>query len=68
MLTLLAEGTATNFTTFISNLGDLVEGIVGVWTSIIAQIIEANNYILIIPVMVYLFVVATASLRSFYKG
>lgn len=68
MLHLLAEADPTSFTEFISNLGQLVTGIVDVWSSIIAQIVDSANYILIIPVMVYLFVVATASLRSFYKG
>lgn len=68
MLSLIAAVTSYNFTTFISAFQELVTGIIGSWTTIIATILDTANFILVIPIMVYVFVVATASLRSFYKG
>lgn len=55
-----AEG-MTAFTTFITTI---MTG----WGSIIGVILNAANWIMILPVFAYIFVVATSSLRSMYKG
>lgn len=58
-----------DITTFTTNFVNLIkDGILAVWGDLIQIILNQANFILILPVMVYLFVVATASLRSFYKG
>lgn len=46
----------------------LVQGIVDCWTTIIGIILTSANWILLLPVLVYVFVVCTSSLRAFYKG
>lgn len=52
----------------LSQFGSLVTALMSAWQSIITKIVTAGNWILILPVFAYIFVVATASLRSFYKG
>lgn len=70
MLTLyLAEATQWTITTFMTQFVNFIkDGILAVWAELIQIILSDANFILILPVFVYLFVVATASLRSFYKG
>lgn len=68
MLSLIAAATPLDFTAFMTQFAAFISGIVGAWTTVIATILDSANFILVIPIMVYVFVVATASLRSFYKG
>lgn len=70
MLTLyLAEATQWTISTFMTQFVNFIkDGILAVWAELIQIILSDANFILILPVFVYLFVVATASLRSFYKG
>lgn len=49
------------FLTFITN-------IMTAWGKVITVILTAGNWILILPVFAYVFVIATSSLRSMYKG
>ena len=56
----LSEGLAA-FTKFI-------ETILSGWASVIDMVVAADNWILILPVFTYIFVVLTSSLRSMYKG
>lgn len=51
----------TEFLTFITNL-------MTAWGKVITVILTAGNWILILPVFAYVFVIATSSLRSMYKG
>lgn len=48
--------------------GSFVSALMAAWQEVISMIVTAGNWILILPVFAYIFVVATASLRSFYKG
>lgn len=65
----LAEATQWTITTFMTQFVNFIkDGILAVWAELIQIILSDANFILILPVFVYLFVVATASLRSFYKG
>lgn len=57
-----------SFTDGMTAFGQFISGIMSAWTSVITQIVTAANWILILPVFTYIFVVATSSLRSFYKG
>ena len=67
-LATLAAATPYNLTSFLSAFQELVTAIVGAWGSVLGVILDTANFIMIIPVMVYIFVVVTSSLRSFYKG
>lgn len=65
----LAEATQWTISTFMTQFVNFIkDGILAVWAELIQIILSDANFILILPVFVYLFVVATASLRSFYKG
>lgn len=64
----VAEAAQYTFTTFMQAFSQFISGIVGAWGTVIQTILNDANFILVIPIMVYVFVVATASLRSFYKG
>lgn len=66
--TAVTGGTAMDLSTGLSNFGSFVSALMSAWSSVIAKIVDAGNWILILPVFAYIFVVATASLRSFYKG
>lgn len=68
MFALLAAATPYDLTSFLAAFQQLVSGIVTAWGSVLAVILDTANFIMIIPVMVYIFVVVTSSLRSFYKG
>lgn len=68
MFALLAAATPYTLTTFIAAFQELVSGIITAWGSVLSVILDTANFIMIIPVMVYIFVVVTSSLRSFYKG
>lgn len=57
-----------SFSDGMTAFGQFITGIMDAWTSVITQIVTAANWILILPVFAYIFVVATSSLRSFYKG
>lgn len=48
--------------------GNFVTSLMSAWQEVIEMIVNEGNWILILPVFAYIFVVATASLRSFYKG
>lgn len=48
--------------------GNFITGIMSAWGQVITMIVTEANWILILPVFAYIFVVATSSLRSFYKG
>ena len=49
---------------FTSFLLSLLQG----WQYVINMIVNEGNWILILPVFTYIFVVITSSLRSMYKG
>lgn len=59
--TLDLAGGLEAFTTFVSS-------IISAWTTIISTIVTSANWILLLPILTYIFVVCTSSLRSFYKG
>lgn len=64
----LAEAVQYTFPTFMADFITFVQKIIGGWTEVITAILDQANFILVLPIFVYVFVVATASLRSFYKG
>ena len=64
----MLEAVQYTFTTFMADFITFVQKIIGGWTEVITAILDQANFILVIPIFVYVFVVATASLRSFYKG
>lgn len=71
LLTLLHLGEATpwTFDNFLTSFVQLVTKITtGAWGAVLSVVLDQANFIMIIPVMVYIFVTATASLQSFYKG
>ncbi len=57
-----------DFSTGMGNFGTFVEEIISGWVSVVFAILEPSMWILMLPIFTYIFVVATASLRSFYKG
>lgn len=64
----IVAGQAMDFSDGLAEFGKLVTALMSAWQSVISKIVTAGNWILILPVFAYIFVVATASLRSFYKG
>lgn len=65
-----AESTSApiSFADGMSNFGSFVGGIIAAWVTVVFAILTPEMWILMLPVYAYIFVVATASLRSFYKG
>lgn len=57
-----------SFSSGLLNFSKYVSSLVSSWGSVIIQIVDKANWILILPVFAYIFVVASSSLRSFYKG
>lgn len=64
----ITAGEPMIFSDALGEFGKLITALMSAWQSVITKIVTAGNWILILPVFAYIFVVATASLRSFYKG
>lgn len=70
MLRFLTAGPETpmTFADGMSSLGDFIAAMLDGWGAVITVMLTASNWILLLGVFAYLFVVVTSSLRSMYKG
>lgn len=59
---------AVDFATGLKNLASFISAIVAGWGSILTVVLDEANWIMLLPVFTYIFVVVTSSLRSMYKG
>lgn len=60
--------TPMTFAEGMSSLGDFIAAMLEGWGAIITVMLTASNWILLLGVFAYLFVIVTSSLRSMYKG
>lgn len=70
MLRFLTAGPETpmTFAEGMGSLGDFIAAMLEGWGAIITVMLTASNWILLLGVFAYLFVIVTSSLRSMYKG
>lgn len=68
IMTYIGEVTTMTFSEGMTEFVTFITQIIAAWQQVINSILTAGNWILILPVFAYLFVIATSSLRSMYKG